>query len=527
MKMGEKKYNNGFMLQELILKGVNDLADNVATTLGPKGRNVLLQSKSGAPIITKDGVTIAKFVSLKEPFANAAAQIVKQAASKTNEEAGDGTTTSTVLTRAMFVEAQKYLISGLPPVELKRGMDCAAKQIIQHLKKEAHEITNKEDIANVATISANGDRLIGDLVANAIDLAGKDGAITVEEARSVDTSLSVLEGFIFDSGYAASQFITDERRSLAKHEDCLVFITDHKLEAVDEMLPLLELVARERRPLIIVADGIEGQFLASLIVNVMRGSMKITAIKAPRYGEERRGILSDLAIATGAKFITRESGASLKEIKLKDLGKAKTVEVSKNLTTVVGGSADIEKVEERIESLKEMIKNESSIEICERIQERITRLASGIAIINVGGATQIEMTERKHRIEDALEAVKAAQLGGVHLGGGVPLVKASYKIKPPKDLTEEQKIGFNIVLKAVQEPARQMATNAGMSADIIVNQIKKLKGNRGVDFSSEDTKDFFEEGIVDPVRVTCSALQNAVSVASTLITTNYAIVEVE
>ena len=293
------------------------------------------------------------------------------------------------------------------------------------------------------------------------------------------------------------------------------------------MLPLLELVARERRPLIIVADGIEGQFLASLIVNVMRGSMKITAIKAPRYGEERRGILSDLAIATGAKFITRESGASLKEIKLKDLGKAKTVEVSKNLTTVVGGSADIEKVEERIESLKEMIKNESSIEICERIQERITRLASGIAIINVGGATQIEMTERKHRIEDALEAVKAAQLGGVHLGGGVPLVKASYKIKPPKDLTEEHKIGFNIVLKAVQEPARQMATNAGMSADIIVNQIKKLKGNRGVDFSSEDTKDFFEEGIVDPVRVTCSALQNAVSVASTLITTNYAIVEVE
>jgi len=524
--MGEKKFNNGFGLHEKILKGVNDLANNVATTLGPKGRNVLLQSKTGSPVITKDGVTIAKFISFKEPFANAAAEIVKQAASRTNEEAGDGTTTSTVLARAMFIEAQKYLKSGISPIELKRGMDAAVVEIIQYLKNNSCEVTNKKDIANVATISANGDKLIGELIANAIDLAGKDGAITVEEARSVDTTLNVLEGFIFDSGFVSSQFTTDERRGIVRYEDCLIFVTDHKLESIDEMLPLLELVAREHRPLVIVADSVEGQFLASLIVNVVRGSMKVVAIKAPRYGEERRGILSDLAIATGAKFITRESGTSLKDIKLKDLGKAKTVESNKNTTTIVGGAPDIEKVEERIEILKEMIKNESSIDICERMQERITRLASGIAIIGVGAATQIEMIEKKHRIEDALGAVKAAQLGGIHAGGGAPLIKAAKALKPP-DLSEEQKIGFDLVLKATKEPIRQMALNAGQSPDLIVNMVEDGNDNCGYDFAVGKITNLIEDGIIDPVQVTCSALQNAVSVASILITTDYAIVEVQ
>ena len=417
--------------------------------------------------------------------------------------------------------------SGVSPTELQRGMIHAGKKIVEFLATNGKSISSKEDLAHVATVSANGDNTIGNLIATAIDQAGKNGSVTIEEARSVETSLDMIEGFIFNSGYLSNHFITDERKSLVSYEDCLILVTDHKLESVEELLPLLEKVAREGKPLLIVADEIEGQLLAALIMNSLRGSMKVVAVKAPYYGEERRGTLEDLALAVGGQFVTRESGVKFQDIGLVNLGKAKNIVVTKKKTTIAGGAADHKRVQRQIEILKEKIKEEDSMQICEKHQERITRLASGVAVIRVGGATQVEMIEKKHRIEDALEAVKSAQLGGIHAGGGVPLIKASTKVKIPKNLTEEQKIGFNIVLKAVQEPTRQMALNAGMSPDLVVNKIKKLRGARGIDFSTEKVKDLVEEGIIDPVRVTSCALRNAISAASTLITTNYAIIETE
>jgi len=520
------KYKNGYKLHEEILKGVNILADNVASTLGPKGRNVILCERGKTPFITKDGVTIAAFVHLEDSyFANAAAQIVKQAASKTNDEAGDGTTTSTVLARALICEAQKFLRSGVSPVEMKRGMDNACEKIIDFLQKNSKPITNKEDIVHVATISANGDKVVGELVATAIDQAGKDGAVTIEEARSTETSLDTIEGFIFGAGFASASFITDERRRAVKYEDCLIFVTDKKLEKVDEMLPVLELAARESRPLIIVADDLEGQLLAALIMNSVRGTMKVAAVKAPYYGEERRAILSDLAIATGAHFFARSDTVPFSEVKLEHFGKAKSAEITKNITTIAGGACDFEKVEERIELLKEQIKEEDSLQTCERIQKRITRLASGVAVIRVGGATQVEMTEKKHRVEDALEAIRAAQLGGIHAGGGVPLARAAQEIKTPEELNSEQKIGFNLVLNSIKEPIKQMAINAGASPDIVVKMVESESAEVGYDFAVGELVNMSEAGIIDPVMVTCCALRNAVSVASTLITTNYAIIQ--
>jgi len=402
------KYSNGQALRQKILKGVNILADNVASTLGPRGRNVILQQKNKSPIITKDGVTVAKFVILDDPFENVGADIIRQAASQTNSEAGDGTTTSTVLSRAILNEAQKYLLAGIPPIELKRGIDKAVKILVDELKTMAKPITSEEDIAHIATISANGDEVVGKLIANAVDLAGKDGAITIEEARSLETSLDVVEGFRFDSGYIATAFITDEKRGAVKYEDPLILVTDAKIETVEEMMPTLELAAREGRPLIIVAENVEGQALAALIMNTMRGTLRIAAIKAPRYGEERRNVLKDLALSVGATLVTRENNLRLKDIKLSHFGTAKTIESYKHFTTIVGGKGNLKEVDKRIDLLKAEIEQTDSLHECEKIQERITRLASGIAIIRVGAATEIEMIEKRHRIEDALEAVKAA-----------------------------------------------------------------------------------------------------------------------
>ena len=348
-----KKYCNDFQLHQSILDGVNKLTANVASTLGPRGRNVILGERNKTPIVTKDGVTIAKFVSFEDLFEDAGAQIVKQAATQTNDEAGDGTTTSIVLAYAVLKEAQKYIRGGVSPVELKRGMDKACEKIVDYLKTNAVKITNKQDIENVAKISANGDAMIGSLVATAIDQAGKNGSVSIEEARSVETSLELIEGFSFDSGYVSSQFITDERRAAAKYEDCLIFVANYKLDSIEEMLPALEMAARESRPLVIVADEIEGQFLAALIANALRGTMRVVAIKSPRYGEERQGILEDLAISTGSTFFKRNSKLGLKDIKLKHFGRAKMVEVLKNGTTIVGGHGDFKKIEEQIETLKE------------------------------------------------------------------------------------------------------------------------------------------------------------------------------
>ena len=521
-----RKYNSGPSLQEKVLRGVETLADNVASTLGPCGRNVILHQKGYNPIVTKDGVTISKFVDLEDPFENAGAQIIKQVAASTAEECGDGTTTSIVLAQAVLREAQKYVVAGSSPVEMKRGMDKTVKAIVGQLESLTRPISSVEDIEHIATISANGDETIGKLVATAVDKAGKDGSITIEEARSVETSLDLVEGFRFDSGYVSPQFITDERRGAVKYDNPLILVTDHDIEAVDQLLPILEVVARENRPFIIVCENIEGQALAAIIMNAIRGTMKLAAVKAPRYGEERRGILKDLATSVGATFVSRESNMELADAKLINLGTAKTVDITKGLTTVIGGAGDISEVEQRIESLKIELEQTEALYECERIQERITRLASGVAIIRVGGATEVEMIEKKHRVEDALEAVRSAQQEGIVPGGGVALVRSATNLNLEFD-NDDQKTGFNIVCEAVKHPIRQMAHNAGESPDLVLYEVLSLHGDDGRDFKTGKLVNMFDAGIVDPAKVTRVALQNAVSAASTLLTTNYAIVEAD
>jgi len=520
-----KHYNSGAPLSDKILNGVNILADNVASTLGPKGRNVILQEAGGNPVITKDGVTVAKFVTLEDPFENAAAEVIKQAAAQTNSMAGDGTTTATVLAREILRESQRYITSGVSPVELKRGMDSAVTSIVETLKEMSQNISSVEDVSNIATISANNDKTIGELIATAVDKAGKNGAITIEEARSLETSLDLVEGFRFDAGYAATAFINDERRGVVKYtESPLLLVTDHKVDSVEQILPILEVVARESRPFVIVAEEIEGQALAALIMNAMRGTMKIAAVKAPRYGEERRGILKDLAVSVGATFVSRESLLKLNEVKLEHLGIAKSIEITKNETTIMGGKGAVDEIEERINNLKTELGDTESMHECERIQERITRLASGIAIIRVGASTEVEMIEKKHRIEDALEAVRSAREEGVVPGGGVALIRAMGKTNFEVD-NEDQAIGVDIVRKAVFGPLRQMALNCGESPDIVQTIVTNLEENQGFDFRNQTSCDLVESGIIDPVKVTRCALQNAVSAAGTLITTNYAIIK--
>lgn len=520
-----KQFSNGRQLNDSILKGANILADNVASTLGPRGRTVILQEKGKTPIITKDGVTVAGYIDLDDPFENLGAQILKQSSQQTAAQAGDGTTTTIVIARALLREAQKYVISGVSPMEIKRGMDKTLIAISKRLEEMAKPISSEEDIAHIASISANNEKSIGTLIATAVDKAGKDGSITIEEARSMETSLDIVEGFRFDAGYVATAFVNDEKRKIVKYEDPFILVTDHKLDSVQDMLPVLELISREGKPFVIIAEEIEGQALAALIMNAMRGTMKVVAVKAPRYGEERRNILKDLAVSIGATFVSMESGMKIQDVKLKDFGRAKKIEIAKSLTTIVGGRGELSSIDERIESVKAEISQTEDIHECERLQERITRLASGIAIIRVGAATEIEMIEKKHRIEDALEAVRSAQQEGIVPGGGVALVRACKGIELEID-NEEQKYGVEIVLRAAQEPIRQMALNAGESPDIIVNMIEVLENpNAGYDFLNRNVVNMIDAGIIDPVKVTRCALQNAISAVGTLITTNHAVVE--
>jgi chaperonin GroEL len=527
-----RAYDNEQTLQQKIMNGANILADNVASTLGPRGRNVLLKEKGGVPFVTKDGVTVAAFVSLEDPFEDAAAQIIKQAAVETNNNAGDGTTTATVLARSIICEAQRYIASGMSPVEIQRGIHLATKTIIDNLKDMATPIKSIDDIRHIATISANNDGTIGELISLAIDRIGQDGAITIEESRSMDTSIDIIEGFKFDSGYVAGAFITDERRAILYHEEPLFMVTDHKVSNVEQILPVLELCARESRPLIIVAEEIEGQALAALIMNAMRGTLKVAAIKAPSYGEERRNTLEDIAASTGAKFLSRESGTKLQETQMMDLGTAKFIESTKYTTTIVGGQQDYEAIESRIMNLKAVIEQTESLEECEAIQGRITRLNSGVAVIRVGGSTEVEMTEKKHRIEDALEAVRAAQEEGVVAGGGTALARAaqSMVITTKGDTDEfhpDQTSGINIVMAACQEPLRQMARNSGESPDLVLAEVLGTKAPHGWDFRRGGIVNLIEKGIIDPVKVTRIALQNAASCAGTLLTTNFGIIQRE
>jgi len=514
-----KHYSSGASLSAKVLNGVNILADNVASTLGPRGRTVLLQKTGKRPFVSKDGVTVADHVVLDDPIENAAVHILKQASSQTNTLAGDGTTTSMVLARAILQEAQKHVVAGAPPIEIKRAIDRATEVLVNNLKEASTPIQSEEDIAHIASISANNDETIGNLIAKAVDCVGKDGSITVEQARSTQTSLDLREGFHFDSGFVASAFITDERRGAVIYEEPFILVADAKIDKVDQILPVLEAVAREGRPLIIVASEIVDQALAALIMNTVRGTMKIAAIKAPRYGEERRGILKDLCLATGAAFITKSGDMKLEDVKLAHLGSCEKIDIVKNSSTFIGGKGDYELVEKQIEALKAEIENTDDLHECERIQERITRLASGVAIIKVGAPTEAEMIEKRHRIEDALEAVKAAQQEGIVPGGGVALIRALPK-KPGSP-------GERIVYEAVKEPIRQMARNSGESPDLILEQVQKAKGNRGYNFATGKMGNLLEEGVIDPVKVTITALTMAASAAGTLLTTGYAIIEGE
>lgn len=522
-----RDYSDNQTLQQKILRGANVLADNVASTLGPRGRNVLLQEKGKQPFITKDGVTVAHFVSLSDPFENAGAQVIRQAAIETNNEAGDGTTTSTVLARAILRESQKFITSGVSPTELQRGIDLATKLVVESLADMATPVTSINDIEQIATISANNDSSIGKLIATALDKVGQDGSITIEESRSIETSLDITEGFRFNSGYCAGAFVTDERRASMYHENPLILVTDYKISAVEEVLPILEMVARESRPLIIVAEEVEGQALAALIMNAVRGTLKVAAIKAPHYGEERRNTLGDLALSTGATFISRESGVKLSETRMSHLGSAKSIESNKYYTTIVGGACDYEAVSLKIESLKSEIKQTESLSACEAIQARVVRLSSGVAVIHVGGSTEVEMTERKHRIEDALEAVRSAQEGGIVPGGGTALLRASRSLVVATN-SSEQALGAAIVRAACEEPIRQMALNSGESPDLIIQAVlSDTDHNTGWNFLTNEQANLMSSGVIDPVKVTRTALQNATSCAGTLITTNYGIIQTE
>jgi chaperonin GroEL len=523
-----RTYDDNQTLRQKIMDGANKLADNVASTLGPRGRNVLLQEAGRTPFITKDGVTVAHFVSMEDPFENAAAQIIKQAAVETNNDAGDGTTTATVLARAILRESQRFIASGASPTELQRGINLATKEVLLNLSEMAQPITSLDDIEHIATISANNDKSIGKLIAMAVDRVGQDGSITIEESRSLETSLDINEGFKFDSGYCAAAFVTDERRAMMQHEDPLVLVTDYKISAVDTILPILEMCARESRPLVIVAEELEGQALAAMIMNAMRGTLKVAGIKAPSYGEERRQILDDLALSTGATFISRESGLKLSEVKMSHLGSADFVESTKYQTTFVGGSSNHEQIEERSQSLKALIDQTDSMQECDHHQGRLVRLLSGVAVIRVGGSTEVEMTEKKHRIEDALEAVKSAQDEGLVAGGGTALLRASQTMCIITEGSHpDQGHGAAIVQMACRDPIKQMALNAGESPDIIVDKVLNSDAGYGWDFNKGRVVDLIKSGIVDPVKVTKAALKNASSCAGTLITTNYGIIQTE
>ena len=520
-----REYDDNQSLQQKIMSGAQKLADNVASTLGPRGRNVLLQEKGAQPFITKDGVTVAAFVAFQDPFENAAAQIIRQAAVETNNEAGDGTTTATVLAHAILSEAQKYVTAGYSPVELQRGINSAVKDILETLTESAKEVTSIEDIEHVATISANNDASIGKLISMSIDRVGQDGSITIEESRSLETSVDITEGFKFSAGYCAGAFITDPRRSMMLHDDPLFLVTDYKISSVEQILPVLEMVAREARPLIIVAEEVEGQALAAMIMNAMRGTLKIAAIKAPFYGQERRDVLEDLAVSTGATFITREGEIKLKDVKMKHFGSSKFVESTKYSTTIVGGNADYDLIEDKISQIRTDIENSNDLMACEKMQDRITRLGSGVAVIRVGGSTEVEMTERKHRIEDALEAVRSAQEEGIISGGGTALLRATENIESINN--SGFGIGASIVKAACQAPIRLMAENAGESPDLIISQVLDATSTEGWDFKQGCMVDLYESGIIDPVKVTKTALQNAASCAGTLITTNFGIIQTE
>lgn len=508
-----------------IVRGVNILANAVKTTLGPKGRNVVLERSFGAPTVTKDGVSVAKEIELKDRFENIGAQLVKEVASKTSDSAGDGTTTATVLAQSIVVEGLKYVAAGINPMDLKRGIDKAVAAAVAELHKLSKPCTTTKEIAQVGSISANSDHSIGKIIADAMEKVGKEGVITVEDGKSLDNELDVVEGMQFDRGYLSPYFINNQEKQVSALDEPYVLIFDKKVSNIRDLLPILEQVAKSSRPLLIVAEDVEGEALATLVVNNIRGILKTTAVKAPGFGDRRKAMLEDIAILTGGTVISEETGLSLEKATLAELGQAKRIEVGKENTTIIDGAGDAKAIEARVKQIRAQVEEATSDYDREKLQERVAKLAGGVAVIRVGAATEIEMKEKKARVEDALHATRAAVEEGIVPGGGVALIRARSAIEKVKGDNADQDAGVKLVLRAVEEPLRTIVANAGDEPSVVVNNVANGKGNYGFNAATGEYGDLVEQGVLDPTKVTRTALQNAASVASLLLTTEVAICE--
>ena len=503
-----------------MVRGINVLANAVKVTLGPKGRNVVLDRNFGSPLVTKDGVTVAREIELKDKFENMGAQMVREVASKTNDNAGDGTTTATVLAQAIVVEGMKFVAAGMNPMDLKRGIDKAVECAIAELKKISKPVTTTKEIAQVGSISANSDTEIGEIIAEAMDKVGKEGVITVEDGKSLKNELDVVEGMQFDRGYLSPYFITNPDKQVAVLENPYILLHDQKISNIRDLLPILEQVAKAGRPLLIICEDLEGEALATLVVNSLRGILKVCAVKAPGFGDRRKATLEDIAILTGGTLVTKDIGLSLDKATLEHLGQAKRVEVNKENTTIINGAGNPEMIEARVKNIRTQIESVTSDYDREKLQERVAKLAGGVALIKVGAATEVEMKEKKARVDDALHATRAAVEEGVVPGGGVALVRAQKAVAQLKGDNEEQTAGIKIVLRAMEEPMRQIVGNAGLEPSVVVNAVANGEGNYGFNAQTSEYGDMVAMGVLDPTKVTRTALQNAASVASLILTTD-------
>lgn len=509
-----------------LLRGIEKLAKAVKATLGPSGRNVILDKKFGSPTITKDGVTVAKEIELEDPYENMGAQLVREVASKTSDVAGDGTTTATILAESIYREGLRNVTAGANPTSLQRGIMKGVDAIVEELKKLSKKVSDRTEIAQVATVSANWDKTIGEIIADAMDKVGKDGTITVEEAKSIETTLEVVEGMQFDKGYLSPYFVTNAEAMEAVLENAYILIYEKKISSLKDLLPLLEKVAKAGRPLLIISEDVEGEALATLVVNKLRGTLQVCAVKAPGFGDRRKAMLEDIAVLTGGRLISEDLGIKLENIKLEDLGKAKRITIDKENTTIVEGEGKKADIQGRVAQIRRQIEETTSDYDREKLQERLAKLAGGVAVVNVGAATETEMKEKKARVEDALHATRAAVEEGIVAGGGVALLRAQKALDNVKNLEGDEKVGVAIVRRAIEEPTRQLADNAGREGALVVEEVKKRKGNEGYDVANDEYTDLVKAGIVDPTKVTRSALQNAASIAGLLLTTEALVTEI-
>ncbi len=524
--MSAKEVKFGFDARERMAEGVNILANAVKVTLGPKGRNVVLEKSFGAPTVTKDGVSVAREIELEDKFENMGAQLVKEVASKTNDEAGDGTTTATVLAQAIVREGMKAVAAGMNPMDLNRGIHKAVNALVDEIKAMAKPCDSKEAIAQVGTISANNDPEIGNLIAEAMDKVGKEGVITVEEGNSLTDELEVVEGMEFDRGYLSPYFVTNQEKMTAELDNPYILLHDKKISNIRDLLPILEAVARQNRPLLIIAEDVEGEALATLVINNMRGIVKVAAVKAPGFGERRKAMLQDIAVLTGGTVISEELGMTLEGASIDDLGQAKRAVVGKDSTTIVDGAGSKEDIEARVAQIKAQIEQTTSDYDREKLQERLAKLAGGVAVIKLGAATEVEMKEKKDRVEDALNATRAAVEEGIVPGGGVALIRAKSNVAGKvKGDNQDQDVGVEIIMRAVEEPLRQIAFNCGLEGSVVVNKVAEGEGTFGFNAATEQYGDMLEMGVIDPAKVTRTALQNAASVAGLLITTEAMVAE--